>query len=269
MEFKTNHLDLSQYAMSKKNRGAIKLPEDRDIFFRAKQNELVDQYTAARFFLSQACGENYKTWHKPVDNENGNSGIQNTWRSYFYEAALMYYNILVDLSWVLTYVSVEDFAFKGSNAIQFDKIKPINDAMELMRSVEEGVVDPTVESNPIMYIKKMYPRYDRAIEMVIDFWKKYKESSIRNMYNYCKHRGKPNYEEIAMSKGPKIARFNRPMDDGSMTRVAFDTREVRYTVSLEKSIEELFAFDDEELFPYLRSLIEELEKIVQPSPMIF
>ena len=54
-----------------------------------------------------------------------------------------------------------------------------------------------------------------------------------------------------------------------MVQVAFDTRDVRFEVSLEKSIEELFAFDDEKLLPYLHDLISELEKIVQPSPMVF
>lgn len=270
MEFKTNHCDL--YPPSKliiKEGCEIKVPEDRDFFFRAKQLELADQYTAARFFLSQTDGDNYKTWLTPKVNPKVNDGIGYIWKSYFYESALMYYNILVDLSWVLLYLSAEYVCYQDNCAIKFESVKSMGEAMELMRRAEGLAIDPLCNTNPIGYIKKMCPKLNKAVQIIVDFWKGYKESSIRHLYNYCKHRGKPAYEEIIKFKGPKLAKFNRPTDDGSMTRVAFDTREVRYKVSLEKSIEELLVFDDEELFPYLRDLIDELEKIVQPSPMVF
>ena len=154
-------------------------------------------------------------------------------------------------------------------AVKFESVKSIGEAMELMRSAEGLVAEPLCATNPIGYIKKICPKLDKAVQMTIDFWKEYKDSSIRHLYNYCKHRGKPAYEEIIRFKGPKIANFTRPKEDGSMVQVAFDTRDVRFEVSLEKSIEELFAFDDEKLFPYLHDLISELEKIVQPSPMVF
>ncbi len=270
MEFKTNHCDLyppSEPAIKPGHR--IKVPEDRDFFFRAKQYELVDQYTAARFFLRQTDGENYKDWLFSTGNANADCGIQNTWKSYFYEAALMYYNILVDLSWVLLYLSAEYVCYQDDCAVKFESVKSIGEAMELMRSAEGLVAEPLCATNPIGYIKKMCPKLDKAVQMTIDFWKEYKDSPIRHLYNYCKHRGKPAYAEIIRFKGPKIANFTRPKDDGSMTQVAFDTRDVRLKVSLEKSIEELAAFDDEKMFPYLHDLISELEKIVQPSPMVF
>lgn len=270
MEFKTNHCDLYPPSKSIIKEGCgIMLPEDRDFFFRAKQFEIGDQYTAARFFLRQTDGENYKDWLFSTGNVNADCGIRNTWRSYFYEAALMYYNILVDLSWVLLYLSAEYVCYQDDCAVKFESVKSMGEAMELMRSAEGLVAEPLCATNPIGYIKKMCPKLDNAVQMTIDFWKEYKESSIRHLYNYCKHRGKPAYEEIVKFTGPKFAKFNRLNDDGSMTQVAFDTRDVRLKVSLEKSIEELLTFDDEKLFPYLHNLISELEKIVQPSPLVF
>lgn len=270
MEFKTNHCDLYPPSKSEIKGGCgIKLPDDNDFIFRAKQLELCDQYTAARFFLRQTDGENYKDWLFPTGNANANCGIQNTWKSYFYEAALMYYNILVDLSWVLLYTTAEYVCYEHGRAVKFESVKSIGETMELMRKAESLVAEPLCKTSPIDYIRKMCPEFDKVIQMVVDFWKEYKDSPIRHLYNYCKHRGKPVYEEIAKLKGPKLAKYVRLKDDGTMTEAAFDTRDVRFEVSLEKSIEELAAFDDEKLFPYLHDLISELEKIVQPSPFVF
>ena len=156
MEFKTNHCDLyPPSAPAIKPGHRIKVPEDRDFFFRAKQYELVDQYTAARFFLRQTDGENYKDWLFPTGNTNADCGIQNTWKSYFYEAALMYYNILVDLSWVLLYLSAEYVCYQDDCAVKFESVKSIGEAMELMRSAEGLVAEPLCATNPIGYIKKI------------------------------------------------------------------------------------------------------------------
>ena len=54
-----------------------------------------------------------------------------------------------------------------------------------------------------------------------------------------------------------------------MVQTAFDTRDVRYETSLEDSIIELQKFDDEMLFPYLETLLHELERLVNPSPWAF
>ena len=43
----------------------------------------------------------------------------------------------------------------------------------------------------------------------------------------------------------------------------------KYEFSLEEAIVELKEFDDNTLFPYLKKLIETIEKILAPSPMIF
>ena len=57
--------------------------------------------------------------------------------------------------------------------------------------------------------------------------------------------------------------------NGQRTEMVSDTQDVKYKISLSDSIEELYKFDEEKLFPYLRSLFEELERLVDPSPMVF
>ena len=48
-----------------------------------------------------------------------------------------------------------------------------------------------------------------------------------------------------------------------------DTQDVKYKISLLESLKELHKFDEEKLFPYLKRLFEELERLVDPSPMVF
>lgn len=270
MEFKTNHCDLYPPEKRKSTLSSgLKIPTDRDFYFRAKQYEIVDQYTAARFFLAQTEGENYKAWLIPNANPRVTEGIEYTWKGYFYESALMYYNILVDLSWTLCYLSAEFVCYEDEVPVEFDSIKSLSVAAELMRKAESLLDEPTSSTNPLKYIEKVRPEFSNAIQMIIEFWKQYKESSIRVKYNYLKHRGKPAYKEISNLKGPKLAKYFVQQPDAKGTHVAFDTRDIRYEMSLKDSIIELQRFDDEILFPYLKQLISELEQLVNPSPLAF
>ena len=45
-------------------------------------------------------------------------------------------------------------------------------------------------------------------------------------------------------------------------------KDVQWSFSLYDSIAELQRFDDEKLFPYLKALIAELERVIEPSPMV-
>ena len=47
-----------------------------------------------------------------------------------------------------------------------------------------------------------------------------------------------------------------------------DHTQVGYSFSLEDAIVQLVDFDDNKLFPYIRKLIDTLEDILKPSPMI-
>lgn len=50
--------------------------------------------------------------------------------------------------------------------------------------------------------------------------------------------------------------------------MASDISDVRYSFSLEDAILQLVDFDDNKLFPYIRRLIDTVEEIIEPSPMI-
>ena len=56
---------------------------------------------------------------------------------------------------------------------------------------------------------------------------------------------------------------------GEKTKMVSDTQDVKYKISLSESLKELHKFDEEKLFPYLKRLFEELERLVDPSPMVF
>lgn len=53
------------------------------------------------------------------------------------------------------------------------------------------------------------------------------------------------------------------------TEIASSIGDVRNEFSLEEAICELKKFDEENLFPYLKKLIETIERILEPSSMIF
>jgi len=48
-----------------------------------------------------------------------------------------------------------------------------------------------------------------------------------------------------------------------------DIRDVQRIISLEDGINELINFDDNQLFPYIKQLLELLKRAVDPSPMTF
>ena len=62
--------------------------------------------------------------------------------------------------------------------------------------------------------------------------------------------------------------FTNNKDSGEKIQVASDIRDVQLQFSLFGAIEELGQFDDYKLFPYLKSLFEELEDVIKPSPII-
>ena len=58
------------------------------------------------------------------------------------------------------------------------------------------------------------------------------------------------------------------VDSTEKIEIASDIRDVQWVQSLKDNISELIKFDNEQLFPYVKSLLEELERVVKPSPMV-
>lgn len=269
MNFKTDIFSLDKPKKVSFDLIGAKLPNNRDIFFRAKQKELVEQYSAARIFIRETETEDWKHWYEPVDNETADKAFKLIFRSHFYETALFYYNSIVDTSWTLCYVAAEFACSQNGKRVNLSGIKPIEEAAELLRTTERNVTSPTAENNPFVYLKEMCPEFTPAIDHIIEFWNKFLLSDIRKRYNFCKHKGRPTYDEIEkLSGGRLIGYYRENKSTGAVTQMASDIRDVRYSFSLENAIDELRQFDDEVLFPYVEKLIGILEEILEPSPMI-
>lgn len=268
MEFSTDIFTLEAPTTRKFPLNGLKMPVSKDYYFRAKQQELIDQYAAARIFMHETDTDNWEHWFTRPEDETNMVAFQNIFRSYFYETALLYYNIVVDLSWTLCYVCAEFAIHKGENVFDFSGLMPIEEASRLLRDAEKMISNPDSENNPFQYLKKMAPEYTAAIDMVVDFWNVFGDSMIRRKYNFCKHRGKPAYTEIERQRNGRFMNFFVKSSSGTLTQMTSDIRDVRWELSLKDSIEELRGFDDEQLFPYIQELMHELERVLEPSPMV-
>lgn len=246
------------------------LPTNKDLYFRTKQREIIDQYAAARIFLCETDTEDWSHWFQQVEDARNNTAFQKIFTTYFYEAALMYYNIVVDLTWALCYVSAEFAISDNSTRVDFEGCKPIEEAFQLLRTAENSVTTPTAETNPFSYLQLMCPEYSKAIQIIIDFWNVFSSSPIRKKYNYCKHKGKPAYDEIEelRGKGRLFGLSIKPVGSDETMQIASDIKDVQWVQSLTENISELQHFDDEQLYPYVKALLEELEQVVKPSPMV-
>lgn len=109
----------------------------------------------------------------------------------------------------------------------------------------------------------MCPEYAGAIDAIVEFWSDFSESQLRSLYNYTKHKGVLLYKEIEALDNIRIWNYYV----GKM-QLPSDISDVRKEISLLDSIQELIDFDDNELFPYISKLIDELRKAVRPSSMI-
>ena len=247
-----------------------KVTSNKDIQFISKWTELFERYSSARMFLRKTQEKDWSYWFNPIDDQALQKVMEDKFKADIYETALINYNIIVDLSWALTYISSEYIRYeldddgKTKEVINTDNMQSIEVAYGLIREMEKDVVTPNTEGNPYEYLKKMSSEFSEAITLMMDFWKKFAGSDIRNLYNYIKHRGKPFYEEIENFSGGKPMKIFSGGKEYSSS-----IRDVKKIVSLEKGINRLIEFDNNELFPYIERLLVVLKKGVDPSPMAF
>ena len=60
------------------------LPTNKDLYFRTKQREIIDQYAAARIFLRETETDDWSHWFNPVDDERNNTAFKKIFTTYFY-----------------------------------------------------------------------------------------------------------------------------------------------------------------------------------------
>ena len=171
MEFTGDIFALEPPANRKFSLIGATLPSSKDVYFRSKQKEIIEQYSAARIFMYNTENTDFDYWFNRVDHDDAQRYFELTFKGYFYEIALIYYNIVVDLSWTACYLAAEFALTQKGARVNFGGIQPIEDAYKLMRAAENLVSNPTAEENPFEYLKVMCPEFSTAIDMIIDFWK--------------------------------------------------------------------------------------------------
>lgn len=249
------------------NNGSI--PNNKDVFIKAKWHEVFDRYESARMMLMQAdyledCG-----WINSIDDVSQREFMKLRQKSYFYESALTFYNILIDLSWVFSYVAMEFIIYqKDENGndvtINVEDFSLVDDAYEILRKLESSVSNPDSEGNPLEYFKHIEPGFSSVISSIQTFWATFKESKIRNRYNYMKHRGMPVYDEIKKYLVPPF-NVNIEIEGKNIPSSVFDVQNVW---NLDECIKELISFDNDVLFDYITKLVREINFVIQPSEII-
>ena len=133
------------------------LPTNQDMYFAAKWNEIFNRYCSARIFLRKTQEDNWDYWFNPIEKPDVQKAMELTFKAELYETALINYNILVDLSWTIAYVSAEyalyTFDDEGNitNARDVRGMHPIEEAYDLLRKTENGVSTPHAQGNPFDY----------------------------------------------------------------------------------------------------------------------
>jgi len=246
-----------------------KLPtRSADIYFRAKREELIAQYYGARIFLRETETPDWPHWFEHTGDGDVAAFASAMYKEYFYEIALIYYNIIVDLSWTMCYSAAEsEIEGKHGKKFDFGGLATIEEAYQLLRTAESNVTNPTAKSNPFGDLKARSPQFGKAIDMVVDFWKSFKEDPIRIKYNFIKHRGKLKDIREQEARGSRIFEMSFVTKERTI-QLPTDVRDVQYTHNVEESIAELIKFDNERLFPYISALIYEIEAVLNPSEFI-
>lgn len=243
-------------------------PVANAVFFRAKQKELVEQYASARRFLDQTETPCWDYWFEKDDWDYKNEMAKLVHIANFYEIALFYYNVVIDLSWAMVYVSAEYACTIHKKRVQITGMQPIDRANEALREIEKHVKSPTDEEGPFGYLLRTAPSFEAPIKKTQEFWKEFVKTPIRGNYNYCKHKGKPRYVEMDELRGGRISSVKTRDDEGNLIELITDITDAQMKLSLKEEIARLFRFDNECLYPYIKDLMDELEKIIDPSPLV-
>ena len=97
MEFVGDIFSLERPTTRQINLLGASLPSSKDVYFRSKQKEIVEQYSAARIFLRETETDDWEHWFNPVEDDVTDKAFKLIFRSHFYETALFYYNAIIDI----------------------------------------------------------------------------------------------------------------------------------------------------------------------------
>ena len=154
MEFNREVFDLMPPSRKTFNLVGVKIPNDKDIFFRAKQKETLDRYQAARRFMYELETNDWDHYFQKSPIDRANIYFQNVLKAQLYEAALLFYNTVVDLSWTACYVSAEYFIYLDGKPVEIEGISSIETAYTALRKAEGLVQHPGADGSSFTYLKK-------------------------------------------------------------------------------------------------------------------
>lgn len=259
MEFTKDIFRLNPSKGKVKRMTNLKPPSSRDVYFRAKQDEIFRQYESARIFLNEIETDDWDHWFQ-LDDPKHNDIFVILFKERMFEAALMFYNIIVDLSWSLCYVSIEYVLKEKALEKGYIDVISVDKAEEILRDIEGDVYDPI---KLFRKLKEIPAEFSEPISIITEFYTRFKDSDIRDLYNFIKHRGKPRYKEVEIYS-PKWMKFTIKDVD-----CPCDIRDVQRSISLYDYIDKLFRFDEEILYPYIKQLFDTLEQAINPSSLVF
>lgn len=103
----------------------VKIPTSQDVYFMSKWHELFERYEMTRVFLRKTEEDNWDYWFHRVDDDIAQKGIKLMFKAQMFETALINYDILVDLTWTMIYVSAEYVLYRfdaSGNVTNVDEI---------------------------------------------------------------------------------------------------------------------------------------------------
>lgn len=246
-----------------------KVPMFTDIVFKEKWHSIFYRYESARKFLMFASNPGYDGLYR-LENDVADEDrkyIDFNTQVDFYEAALVFYNALIDYSWQIAYLSFEFVCYMEDHALNLEEPIGKPTAKAIFSKLEKNVSSPTDEQSPLHYFSKYCNdgKYKDVINFIGVFWKKFSTTNVRKKYNHIKHCGNYLYKEsYEFTKMPFIMHIEKEGKE-----LPSDTRDIQEAISLKESIKELYDFDNNDLLNYLSELIEKLKKIIDPSKLVF
>ena len=231
----------------------------KELFFEGKLYEIYLRYISARIMLEPIDNNKGEYWYDYEKDSSHNDLIMLNYNGFFIENAILNYNIVVDLTWIIAIISIDICYYEDSKKFILDNPNEINNSKRIIDKIEKMIKSPNQEEIKefLNYISQLNPKYQEIVEHVRLFWDNFFDSEVRTLYNFIKHRGKPEYTEIYKITGRKFYSFK---DDGN--EYATDMSDLRKEVKMYKTFEDLIDFDNNILFPYCDKLFELLIKII-------
>jgi len=271
MMFKNDitELDIKKACLFIDKSNPVTPPPVSHVFFQAKRIDICEQYNVARNFLYETELCYSKVWGGKAEKGKDDNNLQCTFMSMRLEAALMFYNIVVDLSWVLFCVACEyvHYSKEGKLLARPDDILTTTETSDLLRTIEALVVSPNTKGAPYDYLGNTYPKLSIVTSLMKDFWNGFQSSDIRELYNFLKHRGKPRYTELKKYDHRPLIKMSI-IYDNKRHEIPTSSSDVKMEISIKEYVKKLKVFDDELLYPYIKNLLGNIEEVLRPAPYV-